>query len=247
MIKPFQRPRFGYWLCAIRVVVAAMLIPSVANCADLDEIARGMRNAGEISRQGKSIYKQVQPTIKTNAAKRDPTLPSGGNEVVFYSASWCGYCNKARAYMRQEGVPYVEYDTQTTAKGREDYAALNARGVPVLLIGDQRLNGWDERRFRQLYSQFRSAGATSSTDTAPLKRNSSRDGYAIAAGTVLAAKIANVAVLTSNSRGSEVVARLRKGEEVVAIDSAAGGFVAVETASGNGWVDPRLMKIQEQD
>ncbi|MBS1189755.1 MAG: Glutaredoxin [Rhodocyclaceae bacterium] len=30
-----------------------------------------------------------------------------------YSASWCGYCRKAKAYLGERGIPYQEIDIDT--------------------------------------------------------------------------------------------------------------------------------------
>ncbi|MCK4586346.1 MAG: glutaredoxin family protein [Gammaproteobacteria bacterium] len=77
--------------------------------------------------------------------------PSRGKSVVMYSTSWCGYCRKARNYMKSKRIPFQEYDIEKSEKARREYNKLNGRGVPVLLIGDKRMNGFSISRFRQLY------------------------------------------------------------------------------------------------
>ena len=71
--------------------------------------------------------------------------------VVMYSASWCGYCRKARNYFNTHGVSFNEYDIETSAKGQHDYQQLGARGVPVILVGSQRLNGFSPAAFESIY------------------------------------------------------------------------------------------------
>lgn len=77
--------------------------------------------------------------------------PSRGKSVVMYSTSWCGYCKKARIYMKSKSIPFKEYDIEKSAKARRDYDKLNGRGVPVLLIGNKRMNGFSINRFKALY------------------------------------------------------------------------------------------------
>ncbi len=72
-------------------------------------------------------------------------------KVVMYSTTWCGYCKKARRYFKAKGIPFVEYDTETTSKGREDYKALNGTGVPIILVGKKRMNGFSPSGFEALY------------------------------------------------------------------------------------------------
>jgi len=71
--------------------------------------------------------------------------------VVMYSASWCTVCRKARKYFRQIGITFTEYDIERSVKGRLEYNKLGARGVPVILVGDKRLNGFTEEAFNKLY------------------------------------------------------------------------------------------------
>ncbi|HSD59393.1 MAG TPA: glutaredoxin family protein [Burkholderiales bacterium] len=65
-------------------------------------------------------------------------------EVVIYSTAWCGYCKKAKAYLDSKGVRYREVDVETDAGGREEFAKLGGRGVPVILVGESRMDGFSE-------------------------------------------------------------------------------------------------------
>ncbi len=74
-----------------------------------------------------------------------------GKNVVMYSASWCGSCKKARKYFQKERIPFTEYDIEKDSKGKRQYKKLGARGVPVILVGKKRMNGFSERGFERLY------------------------------------------------------------------------------------------------
>jgi len=65
-------------------------------------------------------------------------------EVVIYSTAWCGYCKKAKAFMDSRGVRYREVDVETDATGREEFVKLGGRGVPVILVGESRMDGFNE-------------------------------------------------------------------------------------------------------
>lgn len=71
--------------------------------------------------------------------------------VVMYSAVWCGVCKRASQFFKANNIPFSEYDVETSAKGRNDFARLKGRGVPVILIGKKRMNGFDKARFKQIY------------------------------------------------------------------------------------------------
>jgi len=59
------------------------------------------------------------------------TLPPAEGSVVVYSATWCGYCKKAKAWLTKNNVPFVERDVETTAGAQAELTAkLKASGVP---------------------------------------------------------------------------------------------------------------------
>lgn len=67
-------------------------------------------------------------------------------KVVIYTTQRCGYCKKAKQFLRREQINYSEYDVETSKKGQRDYKKLKGRGVPIILVGDQRMNGFSEGR-----------------------------------------------------------------------------------------------------
>jgi len=72
-------------------------------------------------------------------------------KVVMYSTVWCGYCKKARRYFKEKRIAFQEYDTEKTKKGREDYKKLNGTGVPIILVGKKRMNGFSPSGFEAIY------------------------------------------------------------------------------------------------
>ncbi len=73
------------------------------------------------------------------------------DKVVMYSATWCGVCKRAKRYFEDRQIPFTEYDIETSAKGKQDYRKLGARGVPVILVGQRRLNGFSPAMFESIY------------------------------------------------------------------------------------------------
>lgn len=71
-------------------------------------------------------------------------------KVVMYSASWCGICKSARNYMRSNNIRFTEYDIETSEKGRKDYAKFGGKGVPVIFVGEQRMNGFTAGRLEKM-------------------------------------------------------------------------------------------------
>ena len=73
-------------------------------------------------------------------------------DVIMYSTTWCGYCKQARRYFTRQGIAFEEYDVEKSAKGKQDYRKLNGRGVPIILVGDRRMNGFSPQQFNRLYA-----------------------------------------------------------------------------------------------
>lgn len=63
-------------------------------------------------------------------------------KVVLYGTETCPYCAKARAYFKEHGIAYADLDIGKPGQVREEFAKLGGSGVPLLLIGDRRIEGF---------------------------------------------------------------------------------------------------------
>ena len=73
--------------------------------------------------------------------------------VLLFSAARCAHCARARALLRAQGVPYQELDVVRSAAAAARFRRLRARGVPVLLIGNRRIDGFQPDAIRQALRQ----------------------------------------------------------------------------------------------
>lgn len=78
------------------------------------------------------------------------SLPDAGDpsRVVMVSAEWCGYCQRQLAEFRAAGVRFTELDFDTVA-GRDAVEALGGRGVPMTVIGDEIIHGYNRPALQQ--------------------------------------------------------------------------------------------------
>lgn len=72
-------------------------------------------------------------------------------QVVMYATSWCPYCQQARNYFREQGIPYIEYDIEKDADAKRAYKAFGGRGIPVIFVGKRRMNGFSVAGFNRIY------------------------------------------------------------------------------------------------
>ena len=75
------------------------------------------------------------------------------DKVVMYSAIWCGICTKAKRYFKDKNIPYVIYDVEKSRSGKRDFKLLKGKSVPIIIVGDKRMNGFTVARFEKLYQQ----------------------------------------------------------------------------------------------
>lgn len=89
-------------------------------------------------------------TVTTTGAPAAAAAQSAKAPVKMLATAWCGYCAKARAYMNSRGIPFEELDVEKSAQGKQEYRALKGRGVPIILVGNQRMNGYDQARLEAM-------------------------------------------------------------------------------------------------
>jgi len=88
----------------------------------------------------------------TGAAEQS-AQPQPPQPVVMYATAWCPYCAKARAYFKRTNTAYVEYDIERSADAHAEFKRLGGRGVPLIVVGSERLRGFNELAFESAYAR----------------------------------------------------------------------------------------------
>ncbi|MFW6340710.1 MAG: glutaredoxin family protein, partial [Wenzhouxiangella sp.] len=52
------------------------------------------------------------------------------HELVFFSAPWCGYCDRARAWFDEQRIDYLEIDVESSTEANRLWRQAGGRGVP---------------------------------------------------------------------------------------------------------------------
>lgn len=85
---------------------------------------------------------------RNSARKRVPP------RVRLYTSPACHWCRVAKAYFKANHVVYEEIDIISDKRGRRDMVAMTGQyGVPVILVGEKAMVGWDKREFTRLYQR----------------------------------------------------------------------------------------------
>lgn len=99
---------------------------------------------------GKSAQ-EIAAEILRGARERYAKEQDERSKVVMYSTSWCGYCRKARKYFKANDIKFVEHDIERNLAAKQDYDRLGGNGVPLIVVGENKMNGFSRKRFDRLY------------------------------------------------------------------------------------------------
>ena len=119
--------------------------------------------ANEHATKKNNINNQYSPSSGTPAylqrymdSTPTPTNDSGQplvgkGPVTLFSTEWCGYCRKAREYMRKNNIVFKDYDIEKSPVAQKLYQQHGGKGIPLLVFGDKRMRGFSAERFETLY------------------------------------------------------------------------------------------------
>lgn len=80
-----------------------------------------------------------------------PEIKPHVKNVVMFSTARCGYCKQARQYFTERGIAFTEKKIDADPEAMQEYQQLNGTGVPVILIGRKRMDGFRQSAFDQLF------------------------------------------------------------------------------------------------
>src|SRR5512136_66860 len=81
-----------------------------------------------------------------------PVLSGMMSKVTVYSTQVCQYCRMAKAFLDKQGVPYESIDVGEDRAAAEKMIELSGqRGVPVIVVDDEVIVGFDSQRLNALF------------------------------------------------------------------------------------------------
>ncbi len=65
-------------------------------------------------------------------------MTNDANEIIFYSADWCGDCRRSKRLMDSLGVDYILIDVEADQSASERVIEINGgqRSIPVIVFKD---------------------------------------------------------------------------------------------------------------
>lgn len=108
---------------------------------------------------GMGFRHYMSPTAGPEIAIVDRSTPGlpAADQLVLVSLSTCPACAKARQWLSEQNQEYVELsiDQSRDAKALADRLGINA--VPVLILGDRSIKGFDGATFEREIHAWRTA------------------------------------------------------------------------------------------
>lgn len=157
--RPHAGPVAGRAITAATIPMLLLGLALVAGASDAHgEIYKWVDDQGNLHfgdrRPNTADSEEMElPAINTyESVTYDTTAFDFGQRVIMYSTDWCGVCKRAKKYFKSNNIAFTEYNIDKNAKAKQRYNALGATGVPVILYGNQRMNGFSEAAFRRIYN-----------------------------------------------------------------------------------------------
>lgn len=71
--------------------------------------------------------------------------------VAIYSTPTCHFCQMAKEFFAEKGIQYTAYDVSKDLERRQEmFDITNQMGVPVIVIGDDVVIGFDKEKVAEL-------------------------------------------------------------------------------------------------
>jgi len=72
-------------------------------------------------------------------------------EVIVYTGDNCAWCDRAKSYLAERGVPYTERNIEYDEEEQRKVQALSGqRHVPVITVGSEMVVGFQRRELAQI-------------------------------------------------------------------------------------------------
>ncbi|MBJ7310210.1 glutaredoxin family protein [Rugamonas sp. CCM 8940] len=86
-------------------------------------------------------------------------FPDAKTRVVVYGTKHCPFCAKTRDYLRGQNIAFADFDIDDSSKAREEFKRLDGEGVPVILIGNRRIAGFNQAAIEDALKRTTKPGA----------------------------------------------------------------------------------------
>ncbi len=73
--------------------------------------------------------------------------------ITVFTTHQCPHCRDLKQYLEKHGLRYREMRIDRDRQAAKAFARLGARSVPVVLVGETRIDGFNRQRLHKLLGQ----------------------------------------------------------------------------------------------
>ena len=133
----------------ILLLIICLAAPLAAHIAWAGKVYRWTDENGQIQFSDRAAYnvpvQEVRIPSFVGPVEVSSAASAGvGRGVKLYTTNSCGYCKRAKAYLSGRHIAFTELNVETSSSAKADFARLKGRGVPVIFVGNQRMDGYSE-------------------------------------------------------------------------------------------------------
>lgn len=70
--------------------------------------------------------------------------------IMIYSSNTCSNCTAAKEYLKEKGLEYEEKNISTDPEAKKELISMGYMGVPVIMIGDETVLGFNKEKLDEL-------------------------------------------------------------------------------------------------
>ncbi len=72
-------------------------------------------------------------------------------QVTIYSTPTCHFCHMTKEFLTEKGIPFTDYNVAEDMEKRKEMLQMTGQmGVPVIVIGDEIMIGFDKQKLSSL-------------------------------------------------------------------------------------------------
>lgn len=95
---------------------------------------------------------QYRKGLEERIRKRQTEAPPNDSPLLF-TATWCGYCRRAKTWLGQQGIAYREYDIDTETGMSMLIQIGGSNSVPLLTWQGRKLRGYSAGSYAQFFGR----------------------------------------------------------------------------------------------
>ena len=108
-----------------------------------------------------SVFGKLRDTFPavTKMTGMEPVPKDYGDKVTVFGFDACPYCRRLEAYLRAEGIDYVNMDVANNPAAKREFQRLGGGGVPLTIVGTESVRGFDAGRMGEFLREHGIDGA----------------------------------------------------------------------------------------